>query len=285
MTARVRRIFMLTGLVVALGALFAPSALTVVREDPPKALPTLYVQYTMNCTFSIIDDFGRRVSSITPGTYQIEVSTPIMFKLVRPGGVGVDDIAPNDFTGCKGWVQFHLTGPGVDLFTTLDSGCDAFLLLPAQTFRAGANYTFQDLNQPAATRTTLPVESAGSAPTPVSPYTATSGKGDTSVDLVGSRRMPILAELNATLGKQGALSLKTRKGQDVLNLKAGKYRFVVRDESSKSGFILEPVTAGKPKSLSSAKFVGKASKGVVLSVGRWMYRSASGATHYFLVTR
>lgn len=285
MAARVRRIFALAGLVIALGAVFAPSAFTGARDtDPPKALPTIYVQYTMNCTFSIVDDFGRRVSSIAPGTYQVEVSTPIMFKLVRPGGVGVDDIAPNDFTGCKGWVQFHLTGPGVDLFTTLDSGCDAFLLLPAQTFRAGATYTFLDLNQPAATRTTVPVEATGSAPTPVSPYTKTSGKGDSSVDLVGSRRMPILATLDASLGAKGALSLKS-KGKQVLNLRAGKYRFVVKDGSATGGFVLEPVEAGKPKSLSGAKFVGKTSKGVILSPGRWMYRSASGTTHYFLVTR
>jgi hypothetical protein len=263
---------------------FAPSAITGSRADGQKALPTIYVQYTMNCTFSIIDDFGRRLTSIPPGTYQVEVSTPVMFKLVRPGGAGVDDIAPNDFTGCKGWVQFHLTGPGVDLFTTLDSGCDAFLLLPAQEFRAGSTYTFQDLNQPALTRTTVSVEREGSAALPASPYGATSGKGHSSSDLVGSRRLPILGTIDATLGAKGALALK-QKGKAVLNLKAGKYRFVIKDGSAKSGFVLEPAEAGKPKSLSSAKFVGKTSKGVVLTAGRWMYRGETGPAHYFLVTR
>src|SRR5262245_40429075 len=86
----------------------------------------------MNCTFSIFDDNDRRVTSIAPGMYQIEVSTPTMFKLVVPGGPGVDYIAPNDYTGCKGWVQFQLSGPGVDLFTTLDFGCTAFQLLSAE---------------------------------------------------------------------------------------------------------------------------------------------------------
>ena len=27
-------------------------------------------------------------------------------------------------TGCRGWVQFQLTGPGVNLATTLDAGCE-----------------------------------------------------------------------------------------------------------------------------------------------------------------
>ena len=50
------------------------------------ALPTLYVNYTMNCTFSIVDDAGRPVTTIAPGSYQVEVTTPIMFKLSVPGG-------------------------------------------------------------------------------------------------------------------------------------------------------------------------------------------------------
>jgi hypothetical protein len=246
-------------------------------------MPTIYVVYAMNCTFTLVDDYGKHISSIPPGSYQIEVSTPIMFKLVRPGGVGVDDIAPNDFTGCKGWVQFQLQGPGVDLVSTLDSGCDAFLLLPAQNFKAGASYTFQDLNQPGVTRTVLTVEKDGtpSAP-PTNPYTKTSGKGDKSVDPVGAGRVPIKGTLNATIAKSGKLSLTT-KGKNVLTLKTGKYKFVVTDQSAKGGFIIEPVE-GKAKSLSSVKFTGKLSKGALLKPGRWMYHSATGRTYYFLVT-
>src|SRR5262245_5119455 len=283
MAVRVPRFSILIA-VLALAAAFAAPSFSGSRDtNPPPAMPTLYVVYTMNCTFSIQDDFGKHVSSIAPGTYQIEVSTPIMFKLVRPGGVGVDDIAPNDFTGCKGWVQFQLTGPGVDLFSTLDSGCDAFLLLPAQTFKAGASYTFQDLNQPAVTRTVLPVDKDGAPPTPPSnPYTKTSGKGDKSVDPVGMNRLPTIGTINATIGKSGQLSL-TSKGKTVLSIKPGKYRFVVNDMSNKGGFIIEPVD-GHPKNLTGAKFVGKLSKGAVLKPGRWMYHSSTGKTYYFLVT-
>jgi hypothetical protein len=283
MAVRVRRFSVLIA-VLALAATFASPGFSGSRDtNPPAAMPTIYVVYAMNCTFTLVDDRGRHISSIPPGNYQIEVSTPIMFKLVRPGGVGVDDIAPNDFTGCKGWVQFQLQGPGVDLFTTLDSGCDAFLLLPAQNFRPGATYTFQDLNQPGVTRTLLSVDKDGSpAPPPTNPYTKTSGKGDKSVDPVGAGRVPIKGTLNAMIASNGKLSL-TNKGKTVLTIKTGKYRFVVTDQSAKGGFVVEPVE-GKPKSLSSIKFTGKLSKGVLLKPGRWMYHSATGRTYYFLVT-
>src|SRR5438067_400409 len=148
MAVRARRAVTLTAVLTA-AAVLAPLGSAARQAGGAPALPTLYVQYTMNCTFGIFDDAGRPVNTIAPGNYQIEVETPIMFKLVRPGGVSVDNIPASDFTGCKGWVQFQLTGPGVNLFTTLDTGCDAFLVLPEQTFKANATYTAQDLNQPA----------------------------------------------------------------------------------------------------------------------------------------
>jgi len=219
MAIRVPRVSILIAVLALAAALAAPGLSSSRDNDPPAAQPTLYVVYTMNCTFSIVDDFGKHVTSIAPGNYQIEVSTPVMFKLVRPGGVGVDEIAPNDFTGCKGWVQFQLTGPGVDLFSTLDSGCDAFLLLPSQNFKPGATYTFQDLNQPSATRTTLSVDKDGTPPTPpTNPYTKTSGKGDRSVDPIGMNRLPTAGTINAVLSKSGKLTM-TNKGKPVLTLR------------------------------------------------------------------
>jgi hypothetical protein len=285
MAVRARRFLTLTAVLLVMGAVLAPSSLASRRDTaPPPAFPTIYVVYTMNCTFSIIDDFGKRLNSIPPGTYQIEVSTPVMFKLVRPGGVGVDDIAPNDFTGCKGWVQFQLTGPGVDLFTTLDSGCDAFLLLPAQTFKANSSYVFQDLNQPAVTRTSLPVEGDGKAWNPINPYTVTSGKGHASTDPVGAGRTPLEGRLAASLTAAGAVTLTTNKGKPFVSLKPGRYQFVIRDRSSKQGFVIEPVD-GKPKTLTGTKFVGTSKKGVILKSGRWMYSAGSGKTYYFLVSQ
>jgi hypothetical protein len=278
----------------AVWALIAMLALAVVlvpagtagSKDEPAAMPTLYVQYAMNCTFTIVDDFGRRVSSIPPGTYQVEVSTPVMFKLVVPGGPGVDHIAANDFTGCKGWVQFQLQGPGVDLFTTLDSGCDAFLLLPAQNFRAGSTYTFQDLNQPAVTRTALSVATSGSAETPSSPYSGWSGKSETIKDIVGSaiKRIAFRGTLDASLSPTGKPTLK-KQGKSVSTLRSGRYKFQITDRDAKGGFTIQGVGKKASKTLTTADFVGKKSVSVTLSPGRWTFYSGLGkVNYYFLVT-
>jgi len=284
MAVRIRRVSILLAALAA-AAVLAPMGSAKSRDVAPNAMPTLYVVYTMNCTFTIVDDFGRRVTSIAPGSYQIEVSTPIMFKLVVPGGPDVDHIAPNDFSGCRGWVQFQLTGPGVDVFTTLDSGCDAFLLLPAATFKANATYTFQDLNQPAATRTTLTVAASGSPTNPQSPYTATSGKGTLSKDLIGSAigTAALRGTLTGTLNARGNAAL-TRAGKPVLALRAGRYKFVVADRSPKRSFTLRLVT-GKTSVLTTAAFVGTRSRTLTLKAGRWMFSSGRGPAHYFLVTR
>ena len=89
----------------AAAAVFVPAVGATSRDAAPPATPTLYVNYTMNCTFSIVDDSGKPVTAIAPGTYQVMVTTPIMFKLVIPGGPGIDNMAPGDIpaaaAGCS----------------------------------------------------------------------------------------------------------------------------------------------------------------------------------------
>jgi len=263
-------------LVPAVGASSGGSAVPV--------LPTLYVVYTMNCTFSIVNDSGQPVSSIAPGTYQVEVSTPIMFKLVVPGGPDGSPQPASDFTGCKGWVQFQLTGPGVNLNTTLDSGCDAFQTLPAQTFKPSSTYTFQDNNQPAVTRTAITTLATGTPPTPKSPYGTTSGKGETSQDIVGSalKTSTVLrGTLNGSLNAQGKVAL-TSKGKPVSIVTAGRYRFTVTDQSANAGFVVKPVT-GTALDVTATSFTGKHSRFVTLKPGRWMYYATPTKANYFLV--
>jgi hypothetical protein len=268
---------------IAMAAVLVPVGGASSRDNGEQALPTLYVHYTMNCTFSIVDDSGNPVTSIAPGNYQVEVTTPIMFKLAVPGGVGVDKIAPNDFTGCKGWVQFQLTGPGVNLFTTLDSGCDAFLVLPAQTFKPNSTYTAQDLNQPSVAHASFTTLASGTPPIPVSPYGPTSGKGTSQQELVGSlQRSAVRATLVGALSPTGKPTL-TNNGKPVSVLKAGRYRFSITDRDPKASFTLEAVNGGLVKDLTQASFVGKHSVTLMLTSGRWMYYSNRGKASYFLV--
>src|SRR4029077_10037040 len=68
-------------------------------------LPTLYVNYAMNCTFTITRHNGSRVSALAPGTSQVFIPTPMVFADVDLTGI-------SDMTACKSFTQFSLTGPG-----------------------------------------------------------------------------------------------------------------------------------------------------------------------------
>src|SRR5579859_3223939 len=104
----------LTSLIAALA-----SVTTLAAAGPPGSraalLPTLYVNYTVGCTFTITNDAGAPVTSIAPGTYQLLIITPGPFGAADPSG-------STDFTSCKGFVQFQLSGPGESLSTTLEYG-------------------------------------------------------------------------------------------------------------------------------------------------------------------
>ena len=282
MAVGVRRALTLTA-VLAVAAVLVPFAQASRTASGAPALPTLYVQYQMNCTFGIFDDAGKPVTAIAPGNYQIEVETPVMFKLVRPGGTSTDNIAPNDFTGCKGWVQFQLTGPGVNLFTTLDSGCDAFLLLPEQTFKPSSTYTATDLNQPGVAHASFTTLASGTPTAPKSPYGATHG-GSVQKSLVGSQQQAaIRATLLGSVTPKGVPALKNR-GKLVSILKTGRYKFRITDQDAKASFTLEAVSSGTVKDLTTPTFTGKHTVAVTLTPGRWMYYTDRGKAYYFLVT-
>ena len=90
------------------------------------AAPTLYAHYTANCTFAFVDDSSSAVTTVPPGQYQIAVDTPYAFG--------------NGGAAC-GYVQFQMTGPGVNISTTLsfgDSVAELFTvnLAPSSTYVA-----------------------------------------------------------------------------------------------------------------------------------------------------
>src|SRR4029078_799480 len=111
MALLVRRFLTLTA-VLSTAAVLVATASGGARDT---VLPSLYVDYALNCTFVITDDDGKRVSSIAPGTYQVLVRSVVVFALVDLSGI-------DDFTACKVFVQFQLSGPGVSTFTNLQEG-------------------------------------------------------------------------------------------------------------------------------------------------------------------
>jgi hypothetical protein len=258
-------------LLALLGA-FAVAA--VPAGSSPAALPTLYVAYTMNCTFSISDDGGRPVTVIAPGTYQISIRTPVSFAEVDLSGIF-------DMTACKGFVQFKLTGPGVSAFDNLGDGDNAFDLL-TETFQPSSTYVAQDLNQPNVARVAFTTASSGSVTGPTSTTSSTSSKGSTQKELVGSAAVPFRGALDAIVFKSGKLSL-SRNGKAVSFVKSGRWTFSVDDESTRAGFSVQ-VLHGKTTAVTSAAYTGSHDVTLQLKPGRWFFFTPGGKKSVFFVT-
>jgi len=242
------------------------------------ALPTLFVNYAMNCTFVVVDDTGKRVSSIAPGSYQVYVTTPQVFANVDLSGVF-------DMTACKSYTQFQLTGPGVNQSTTLQDGDEDKDLLQV-TFAPSASYTFVDNNQPGVTRTVItttatgtPTASTGGGNT--SSGTSGSSKGSSQPSLVGSAAVPFRGNLAATVNTSGKLTL-TLKGKPVGTLKSGLYTFTVHDNSAKSGFTVQKLKSAAT-ALTGVAYKGTHVKSIQLKAGQWTFFTPSGAKNYFIV--
>jgi hypothetical protein len=247
-------------------------------------LPTLYVNYNMNCTFQIANDAGNPIGQIAPGTYQVQIVTPVVFA----------DVDLTDSVGtmyaCQSFVQFQITGPGVNLTTTLQDGDEDYGLID-ETFQAGSTYTAVDNNQPGTARLVFTTASSGSPVIPANPSSGGgTGKGSTQSALVGSQSktttstsLPDRGNLLATVSAAGKLSL-TFDGKAVSTLKSGRYTISVSDHSTKNGFIVQE-TGNTAHTVSTGPFKGSRSEQVSLVKGQWFfYPSFVGAKTYFLVS-
>ncbi len=257
----------------ALAAAAAAAAVLVPAGGADTVLPTLYFRYTNNCTFSISDDSGRAVTQIVPGSYQVFVMTPVVF-------AGVDLTGVFDMTACKGYVQFQLTGPGVNIQTTLQDG-DEDKDLERATFQPGSTYVALDNNQPGVTRTTFTTAASGSATGPTGSSTSSVSGGSSQQSLVGSAANPFRGALDAIVYASGKLSL-TRNGKPVTTLKTGRWTFSVDDESRKAGFSLQ-VLRGKAMTITSPTYTGSHDATVELKPGRWAFFTPAGKRTTFFV--
>src|SRR5690349_13494664 len=242
-------------LVVLAAALFASGGANTATINP-----TLYFNYTMGCTFSVVDDSGNPVTSIAPGQYQIDVRTPVPFGTIPKNF--------SDMTACKGMPQFQLTGPGVNISTTLTAGCESDESYPA-TLQPSATYVAVDLNQPTVARASFTTLASGTPQKITSPYTNTNlGKGTPNQSIVGSA---LTAGTKATLA--GALTprcavMRTMKGKPVTKLAPGKYTFAITEKSTRTSFDRLCPKSPKKQNLTGGAFVGKKSVAVTLTKGR-----------------
>jgi hypothetical protein len=259
------RTTLVLGLAVAIGLVIGSAARA--------ATPSLYANYSSNCTFAWVTDGGGAVGSVPPGTYDIVIFTPFAFG--------------NGFATCD-FVQFHLTGPGVDLYTDLGGG-DLELEQHTVTLQAGGTYTVQDDGRPALTRRTFTISTSGSAQssgstTSSSSSSSSSGaKGTVSKDIVGSAIAPFRGTLNAAVSASGNVAL-ARAGKGVSSIKAGRYTLHIVDAAKTAGFALQTVKS-RPKTLSSPAFTGTRAVTIPLTAGQWYFFTPGGIKHPFIVAR
>jgi len=253
-------------------ALVAALALSL-GQAARAALPSLYANYATNCTFAFVGDGGTAVASVAPGTYQIVVSTPFAFG--------------NGLAQCE-YVQFRLTGPGVNFDTDLGGG-DMEVEQHTVTLQPGGTYTVQDDGHLTQTRRTFTVNTSGSPPTPStstsssssSSSSSTTKSGATSNDLVGSA-IVFRGTLAAAVSRAGKLTL-TKAAKGVSTLKSGRYTVKVSDGSGTVGFVLKSLR-GSPTTVSTVKNTGARTVSLRLTPGQWYFFTPGGTHHPFIVT-
>jgi hypothetical protein len=271
MAARVRRFAGLITLATAIAVCLVSTGSAGLHTT---ANPTLYFMYAMNCTFTMVDDAGKPVTSVPPGHYQVDVRTPIVFGMY-PGTPG-----QTDYTACRGVPQFQLQGPGVDLFTTMTAGCDSDRLF-TETFQPNATYVAQDLNQPAITHASFTTLASGASSPVAVTYGGGKGKAEAQSSLVGS--LALKGTLQASVTANGALKLMSA-GKPVSKLAAGRYKFAISDQDAKASFTILGPTFTAPKSLTSPGFKGTHSVILSLTSGKWTYYTTLATLHFFRVT-
>ena len=268
-----RRLAQIALLAAALGALGAvPGAVGSQTAFP--GIPSIYVTYNDNCTFSMSADGGFTMSSssppgptLPPGVFQILVLMP------NPPA-GYTCVTPS----------FSIVGPGVDSVTQFPGQATLVnQILPA--LQPSSTYVAEDASNPGGTRLYFSTSATGSSSSLVGPAPGTqttSGSGAVEPDLVGSAIVPYRGDLIAKVGAAGAPTL-TDRGRRVSSLVAGRYDVTVDDTTSRAGFSLRKVGAARAIVVTASGFVGKKTRQVTLSAGGWTYFSTSARPASFVV--
>jgi hypothetical protein len=249
--ARIRRRtlgLMLLALAGALAAAGAGGAATA-------TLPTLYVNYGANCTFSLSVDSQTGVvpvatgSVLLPGDYQVLIESSVLYTSLS---------APPCMP------QFNLGGPGVNL----SIGFTSFGASVPITLAPSGSYVASDAYAPTVT-TTFAASATGSSSSLVTTRTSTlpSTSSTSSEDPVGSAIGTGDLAYRGTLAVVGAAGGKLElrfRGKPVNALQAGRYTIVASNRSVASAFVLRK--GGQTPVLNGASFSAKRTASLALSV-------------------
>ncbi len=251
-------------LLVGLAALVLCLTGAAAAADPPP----LYLTYRANGTLGVSLADGSSIGSgttIPPGPYWVTFT--------------------NDFPAERDGVhKWHIFGAGIDIWTDLncsDSTIEQYL----ETLHAGSTYTVQDDYHPSL-QVVFRTAATGSSTAGGSTAATAKAKGVVhNSDVVGSRLLPYMGALAASVSTAGKLQLmRAGKPVSVGKLTRGRYTITVVDRSPKAGFTLRQArSAAMP--LTDADFVGRKSLRVALDAGTWTFFSGGGPHTSFVVAR
>jgi hypothetical protein len=229
---------------------------------------SLYVSFFPNGSISLTSPDGAAIGT-TSGSPSVVPAGYYTLVFSGPGGC---TLLPN----------FHLSGPGANLVTSLTeaqgqknpTGID---LLPSST------YTWSSDGVPGVVHTfTTTAQVEGSPPTAGTSSGAysSSGKNVTSHDIVGSAIGQSgvgqsRGTLDVTLSASGRIALAYH-GKTVGHLRAGKYTIVVTDASARLGLVLQKLKS-PARNLTVPAFTGKRTAYVTLTPGSWLFAGGGRA--------
>ena len=219
---------------------------------PQAALPTLgYVAYTLKVHMiqvqvndaRLLPESSRRNRESGAG----RGSTSRSF-----GGMDLSGIS--DMTACQGAADFQITGPGVNLHTSLNDGDGSQDVLPA-TFQPNSTYVAQDNNQASVTRTSFTTTAAAAG-------RKQRRLDDGRLDVERRRRRDHHdgdardpegdAHRDGHRGGEGHAG--PNKHKPVATLAPGLYKFTIADKSKKVGFVVQ--TSHSTTTVSTGPAVG-----------------------------
>jgi hypothetical protein len=206
-------------------------------------LPSIYVDYSDSCTFTMRADGGITLAGTTatvpPGLYQIVLT------------------APKNAPSCP--MDFKLTGPGVNL--EWNFGGEALDAMQTETLAPSATYVATDIANTSRGYVVFSTSATGSSSSLVTQTPGTAGgKGQTVPGVVGSAVLPFRGTVRVTVSRAGALVVS------VTHLKPGRYTAVVTDESARRGLAIR-TAGGHETAITSGPFTGKKKVMVPLAAG------------------
>lgn len=233
-------------------------------------VPSIYVDYNPDCTFTMSADGGISVTSasapgptLPPGNYQVLISMP------NPNG-GYSCVTPS----------FTLAGPGVNVQSSFPG--QQFNADQLITLQPSSTYVAEDASAPAATEKVFTTAASGSSSSLLPATTTTTpAAGSAQPDLVGSSIVPSRGALEAVVTAAGKATL-TFDGRAAGSLKEGKYELTVADASRRAGFFVER-SGRKPVTVTGVAFVGRRKEEITLSAGMWSFFSKAGTPTRFAV--